>query len=167
MSNEQSSPEPEAESSAEPGDVKPPAPGEVSDAAGEVTDAERPAEAGGATPRKKRKKKKKDEAAAAAAEPEVFERPATDARGRERPRFLLRFPRDPELESLIAAFEAGNYAHVRQAAPALAERAERPEVRGAAEELLERTEPDPLVKVFLAISVALLAVVAAYAYLAH
>src|SRR5688500_18064787 len=80
--------------------------------------------------RKKRKKKKAAEPAAAGPE-----RPELDARGRERPRFLLRFPEDPELEALITAFEAGNYFEVRQQAPRLVGSTTRPEVKAAAEEL--------------------------------
>jgi hypothetical protein len=117
-------------------------------------------------PKKRRKKKKKSEDAA---EPEVqvFERPRFDARGLERPAFLLRFPEDPELEPLIAAFEAGNYAHVRVAAQKLSEHGGTPEVRRAADELLRRIEPDPLMKLFLAVTIALLLVVMAYGYLGH
>ena len=58
-------------------------------------------------------------------------------------------------------------ARVREAAPALAENAERADVRRAAEELIKRIEPDPLMKGFLAIAIALLVVVSAYAYLSH
>jgi hypothetical protein len=112
-----------------------------------------------------KKKKRKRKAAEAPAAPGPFERPALDASGRERPRFLLRFPLDPELDRLVAAFEAGNYAEVRRAAPDLAERAESPEVRRAAEELLRRIEPDQLLKLYLAVAVALLLAVASYAYM--
>jgi hypothetical protein len=112
-----------------------------------------------------KKKKRKRKAAEAPAAPLPFERPALDASGRERPRFLLRFPLDPELDRLVAAFEAGNYAEVRRAAPDLAERAESPEVRRAAEELLRRIEPDQLLKLYLAVAVALLLAVASYAYM--
>jgi hypothetical protein len=112
-----------------------------------------------------KKKKRKRKVAGAAAAPAPFERPALDANGRERPRFLLRFPPEPELDRLVAAFEAGNYAEVRRAAPELAERAELPEVRRAAEELLRRIEPDQLLKLYLAVAVALLLAVASYAYL--
>jgi hypothetical protein len=139
-------------------DAEPNAPGEEPSPG-----SSEPSGADAAPVRKRRKKKKKLEEPAP--EPEVFERPPLDGKGRERPRFLLRFPEDPELEPLIAAFEAGNYAQVRALAPALAERAERPEVRRAAEELLRRIEPDPLMKALLAMAVALLTVVAAYAYL--
>src|SRR3569832_50561 len=46
-------------------------------------------------------------------------RPRLNAAGEERPAFLLEFPEDPQLELLIAAFEAGNFAQVRAEAPKL------------------------------------------------
>jgi hypothetical protein len=65
---------------------------------------------------------------------------------------------------LVAAFEAGNYALVREQAEALAERAESPAVREAALELRSRIEPDPLVKYLLALTAALLLFLAYFAY---
>jgi hypothetical protein len=87
-----------------------------------------------------------------------------DAKGRERPRFLLAFPEHPDLARLVAAFEAGNYALVREEAEALAERTENPAVRDAALELRRRIEPDPLVKYLLALTAALLLFLAYFAY---
>lgn len=87
-----------------------------------------------------------------------------DAAGRERPRFLLGFPPHPDLARLAAAFEAGNYALVRAEAEALAERAESPAVRDAALELRRRIEPDPLAKYMLALTAALLLLLAYWAY---
>lgn len=87
-----------------------------------------------------------------------------DASGRERPRFLLGFPQHPELLRLAAAFEAGNYALVRDEAEALAERAESPAVRDAALELRRRIDPDPLAKYLLALTAALLLSLAYFAY---
>ena len=87
-----------------------------------------------------------------------------DAKGRERPRFLLQFPEHPDLARLAAAFEAGNYALVREEAEALAERAESPAVRDAALELRRRIDPDPLVKYMLALTAALLLFLAYFAY---
>lgn len=89
---------------------------------------------------------------------------ALDASGRERPRFLLSFPADPDLQRLSAAFEAGNYALVRSEAEALAERTETPAVRDAALELRRRIEPDPLAKYLLALTAALLLSLAYFAY---
>jgi hypothetical protein len=87
-----------------------------------------------------------------------------DANGRERPRFLLGFPDDPELKRLAAAFEAGNYALVRAEAEALAERTESRAVRDAALELRRRIAPDPLAKYLLALTAALLLSLSYWAY---
>jgi hypothetical protein len=87
-----------------------------------------------------------------------------DATGRERPRFLLGFPKHPDLARLSAAFEAGNYALVRAEAEALAERADNPAVRDAALELRRRIDPDPLAKYLLALTAALLLSLAYFAY---
>jgi len=110
---------------------------------------------------KKRKRRKQKPAAEHSS---ASQRQPLDASGRERPGFLLAFPEDPELERLIAAFEAGNYALVRRDAPAVAERSEDPAVREAALELRRRIDPDPLVKYLLIASVVLLLVLVAYAY---
>lgn len=114
-------------------------------------------------PRRKKKKKKKkvEEPLTAAGRPEL------DPRGFERPRFLLRFPEDSELEGLMKAFEAGDYARVRTEAPKLAERTSRPEVKRAAEELLRRIETDPLIKFLLLLSIGLFTAVVAYVYYVH
>jgi hypothetical protein len=87
-----------------------------------------------------------------------------NADGRERPRFLLEFPPDPELQRLVAAFEAGNYQAVREGAPALAERTEDPIVRAAARELRRRIDPDPLMKYLLWIALGLFVFVVWYTY---
>ena len=84
--------------------------------------------------------------------------------GMERPRFLLDFPEDPELERLIVAFEAGNFARVRRDAERLAETTSDSEVKRAALELRRRIDPDPLAKYLLAISVVLLVVLTIWAY---
>jgi hypothetical protein len=116
-------------------------------------------------PKPKRRKRRK--AKGPAKESKSALRPELDESGRERPRFLLRFPKHPELEPLIQAFEAGDYALVRRDAPALAERTDDPAVRDAAMELRRRIDPDPLYKYLLAASVVLLAFLTAYAYLGH
>lgn len=89
---------------------------------------------------------------------------ALDAAGRERPRFLLGFPKHPDLARLAAAFEAGNYALVRADAEALAERTDNPAVRDAALELRRRIAPDPLAKYLLGLTAALLLSLAYFAY---
>lgn len=114
-------------------------------------------------PKKKRKKKR----AGPPRQEGPVQRAELDAAGRERPRFLLRFPQDQSLEALIAAFEAGNYARVREDAPKLARSTERLDVKAAAEELLRRIEPDPLLKFLLGVAAALFVLVVAYVYHAH
>jgi len=108
--------------------------------------------------KRKRKRKRREE-------PALRESLRPD--GRERPAFLLRFPDDPELERLIRAFELGDYATVRKQAPALAERTTDLKVRAAAEELARRIEPDPLVKILLALSIVLFVLLAFWAYKTH
>jgi hypothetical protein len=88
-----------------------------------------------------------------------------NARGEERPRFLLEFPHDPELEPLIEAFEAGNYARVRERAPAVLKNSSDPAVQRAAAELLERIEPDPLVKLLLGVAIGLFLFIVVWVYL--
>ena len=106
-------------------------------------------------PRKKKRKKKREAAGS---------RSELDANGRERPRFLLTFPVDPDLDRLVAAFERGDFATVRADAPALADRAEDERVRDAALELRQRIDPDPLIRYLLLASVILLAVLVLHAY---
>ena len=90
-----------------------------------------------------------------------------DANGRERPSFLLAFPDHPELAQLSQAFEAGDYAYVREHAPDVARRADDDEVRRAALELAERIKPDPLIKYLLLLSFALLSYLVIHAYTSH
>jgi hypothetical protein len=153
----------------EPADAPPsdaPAPDAASDTAPPVT-ADTDATSGeaatageAATSGKKRKRKRKKPE-----EPELRESLGPD--GRERPAFLLGFPKDPELERVMRAFELGNYAFVRKEAPLLAEKTSEPNVRAAAEELARRIEPDPLMKVLLGLAVALFAVITFWAYKTH
>jgi hypothetical protein len=84
-----------------------------------------------------------------------------------RPSFARDWPAHAELDELLAAFEAGNYAKVRKLGPGLAERAGKggePEVQTKALELLARIEPDPMGKVLFGIAALLLLAVVAAAY---
>lgn len=128
----------------------------------ESDDDEREARESEPPPEPKKRKKKKRKAEVAAPAPE--QRPELDADGRERPRFLLSYPADPELDRLVAAFERGDYATVRADAPALAHKTEDERVRDAALELVRRLEPDPLIKYLLLASVILLLVLVMHAY---
>lgn len=93
-------------------------------------------------------------------EPEANDAPEPGERGGaaavERPAFAIDFPRTPELDALVEAFERGNYAHVRAEAPKLAERAKDPAVAAAARELRARLDPDPIAYLLLALPLALL-----------
>lgn len=91
-------------------------------------------------------------------------RPRLNAAGEERPAFLLEFPRDPELEALMAAFEDGDFARVRREAPELARRTRDDAVRRAALELRRRVDPDPLLVVLLVFALSLFAFLVAWIY---
>ena len=80
---------------------------------------------------------------------------------------MLDFPKDEALDRLVRAFELGNYALVREGGKKLVASAKDDEVRRAAGELLRRVEPDPLVKILFAMSVALFAFMVFYAYRSH
>jgi hypothetical protein len=82
------------------------------------------------------------------------------------PPFARDFPEDPDLALLVRAFEDGNFAHVRQEAPKLAARATDTKVKDAAALLVARTEADPLAKVLLALTLALLVGLTVF-WLAH
>lgn len=125
------------------------------------------ADAADAAPARKKKKKKRKRAENAEAEAPRPRGPTHAADGSERPAFVLDFPEDAELAKLSAAFEAGNYAYVREHGPDVAERSENPTVRRAATELLARIEPDPLIRFVLGVSVLLLLFLTYYAYANH
>ena len=91
-------------------------------------------------------------------------RPRRNTLGEERPAFLLDFPDDPELERLILAFEAGDFASVRREAPLLAKRSSDESVRRAALELRRRIDPDPLLVVLLIFSLCLFSFIVAWIY---
>ena len=79
-----------------------------------------------------------------------------------RPSFTRGFPPDAALDALVAAFAAGDYARVRAEAPALAASTDDDDVRRAARALCEGVEADPLAKLLLAFTAALLLVLSAW-----
>jgi hypothetical protein len=87
-----------------------------------------------------------------------------NAAGEDRPAFLLNFPADPQLERLILAFEAGDFAQVRAQAPQLVASTTDDAVRRAALELRRRTDPDPLLLVLLGLCVVLFVFLVAWVY---
>jgi hypothetical protein len=79
-----------------------------------------------------------------------------------RPSFASDFPRIPELDALVDAFERGDYARVRAEALKLAASAEDAAVRSAAETLVDRTRPDRLAVGFVALTGVLLVALSVY-----
>jgi hypothetical protein len=71
-----------------------------------------------------------------------------------RPAFAKDFP--PELDALVDAFAAGNFARVREGTAELLARSEDEAVRAAAKELRDRTKPDPLALWLLGLTALLL-----------
>lgn len=82
----------------------------------------------------------------------------------ERPNFAKDYPK--ELDELVAAFEAGNYALVRAEAGKIAAgngtKKGDAALRRAARDLVSRTEPDRLQLILLGIALALLVGLAGY-----
>ncbi|MGO8999067.1 MAG: hypothetical protein ACLQVI_37545 [Polyangiaceae bacterium] len=87
---------------------------------------------------------------------------AKDSGAALRPSFATDFPRDPELDRLVDAFVAGDFARVRTGAPELAGSAKDDAVKRAAETLLARTKADPLQTLLVAISALLLVLLTAW-----
>lgn len=79
-----------------------------------------------------------------------------------RPAFAKGFPTDARVDALVAAFARGDYAQVRLAGLKLAQEATDDAVRQAALTLVERTSPDRLTKVLLALAAALLVLLSTY-----
>jgi hypothetical protein len=66
-----------------------------------------------------------------------------------RPPFAASYPNDPALDELVRAFEAGNYARVREEAPKLAASTDDAAVRASALDLRSRIFADPIAKALL------------------
>ncbi|MEN9580511.1 MAG: hypothetical protein RJA70_3520 [Pseudomonadota bacterium] len=90
--------------------------------------------------------------------------PRFDAAGRERPAFLLGFPADSELDTLVAAYERGDFLFVRENAARVINDATNEHVKRAANELRRRIDPDPLVVTMLSLAGALLLFLIVWAY---
>ncbi len=103
----------------------------------------------------RRKKKRKPPAPGAAAP----KKPARQTRepGVDFASFTEGFPKDPELDALVEAFDRGDYALVRERAPKLAASSDREDVRRAAAELRRRIDPDPISTYLILGALALLA----------
>lgn len=83
------------------------------------------------------------------------------------PAFAKDFPKDDELERLVAAFARGDYATVRTDAPKLAATTKDDAVKAAAVLLRERIEPDPSARLLVALAFALLAFLAGWWVMHH
>jgi hypothetical protein len=79
------------------------------------------------------------------------------------PSFARAFPRSPDLDALVEAFARGDYASVRSRALGLERSSDDPAIKQAARTLVERTRPEPLAVVLLALAALLLCVLAAWA----
>lgn len=75
-----------------------------------------------------------------------------------RPPFAAEYPRDPELDRLLAYFVRGNHRAVRDAAEQLASKTADPKVAAAVRDLRARIEPAPIARVLLGATLALLVV---------
>lgn len=87
-----------------------------------------------------------------------------DVDGRERPVFVTRYPRDPRLDVLVAAFERGDFRRVKSGAAALLAESPSEEVGSAARDLLRRTRPHPLIGLFLMMALGLFTFFAFWVY---
>ena len=84
------------------------------------------------------------------------------AASKARPRFAKGYPASAELDRLVDAFSAGNFALVRSEAPALADEAEDEAVRTAARDLRRRISPEPTAVYLWALGVALVLLLYGY-----
>lgn len=80
--------------------------------------------------------------------------------------FAANWPRDPELDRLVEAFERGNYAYVREHAPRVASATKDPKIKAAALDLRRRIDPAPPAAILLFTALGLLLVIGGY-YLSH
>jgi hypothetical protein len=107
-------------------------------------------------PRKKKRKKRKPGEEASGRDARPAGETSASAGGDDRPLFARDFPSDAELDRLVAAFEAGNYALVRSGANQLVHATKNEAVRRSARQLLTRIEPDRTAVLLLGVAVALL-----------
>jgi hypothetical protein len=76
----------------------------------------------------------------------------------KRPPFAEEYPRDAELDRLLAYFVRGNHRVVRDGAEDLATKTKDPKVAAAARDLRERIEPPKIARILLGTTLALLIV---------
>jgi hypothetical protein len=84
-----------------------------------------------------------------------------------RPPFAREYPKVPEIDALLARFESGDYAGVREDAKKLSSHDD-DDVRRAAADLVAHTEPDPAMRwLFLGVLAMILAVTGWWIARAH
>jgi hypothetical protein len=103
-----------------------------------------------------------DTPCARALSPAVADEARTDETKSGRPAFAKDFPPDPDLDALLAAFDAGNFALVRQDAARVIATSKDDAVKRAAESLVARTKPDPLAAMLLGFTALLLILLSAW-----
>jgi hypothetical protein len=79
-----------------------------------------------------------------------------------RPTFARDYPRDPELDAMVAAFTAGNFARVHEGAARIAASSSDEALKRASAELVGRTKADPLATLLIVVTAALLLALAAF-----
>lgn len=84
----------------------------------------------------------------------------------QRPPFARAYPADADLDALVRAFVAGDFATVRRDAEPLALRTGDPAIAAAARDLRRRIDPDPLATWLIVASAGLLAFLTAW-FFAH
>jgi hypothetical protein len=92
----------------------------------------------------------------------VADEARADGKDGGRPAFAKDFPEDPELDALLLAFDAGNFARVRDDGAKLLASSKDDAVKRAAETLVARTKPDPLATLLLGLTAVLLVVLSAW-----
>lgn len=118
----------------------------TSDSSEGVEDADAPSSTEKSAPSPKKKKRKK--------------RAAADTGAPKREDFAAEWPAHPELDALLAAFDVGNYALVRERGRAALDggkgAALPADVQAAVRELLRRIEPDRTAVIMLGVAVLLM-----------
>lgn len=85
----------------------------------------------------------------------------------EWPEFLEDFPDTPELQPLIRAFVAGNYAQLRELEQSLRKSGAGTETLECASELVQRTETHPTAKKLLFLSLGFFLFLVVWVYMEH
>jgi hypothetical protein len=81
------------------------------------------------------------------------------------PQFARQYPRTPDIDRLLRAFENGDYETVRLDAPKVAAAAKDPLEAAAARDLARRTLPDPMALYIMALTLALFVFLSAWVFL--